>query len=94
MPSSHLLLDGVTEDTTGDGQRYSAPAISVFVDGDLGSGDLTIEIARDIDGEAGDYETVYTVTTDKRFNLFFFGFYWIRAVLANSTNPDLTVAIQ
>lgn len=84
------LLNAVTEDTTGTGKPMNNP-VTIYADGTFGSGTVSIQVAPDIEGEAGTYVQMTTFTAAGRTNLFVFGRYWLRAVLAGSTNPALSV---
>lgn len=84
------LLNAVTADTTGIGKLLKSP-VTVYVDGTIGGGTVSIQTARDVGGEAGPYAEVKSMTATGRENIFVFGSYYMRAVLSGATNPILTV---
>ena len=86
-----ILLNAVTTNTNGIGQRLTVP-VTVYVDGTIGGGTVSIQVARDIDGVAGPYAEVKSMTAVGRENIFVLGAYWIKANLTSSTSPSLTVA--
>lgn len=85
-----ILLNAVTADATGTGHQMKNP-VTVYGLGTFGSGTVSIQIAPDIDGVAGTYVEKATLTANGSANLFVFGVYWLRAVLAGATNPVLSV---
>lgn len=93
-----ILLNAVSNDTTGIGRRFVNP-VTVFVDGDIDGGTVSIQVAREITpatGAAaavvGSYVEVETFDAIGVKNIFVFGAYFMRAVLSGSSVPALTVA--
>lgn len=86
-----ILLSNATANATGTGKPMKCP-VTIFATGGFGGGTATIQVAPDVDGVAGTYvDTDVTFTAAAAKNLFIFGSYWIRAVLAGATASTLTV---
>lgn len=85
-----ILLNAVTANDAGTGKPMNNP-VTVYGYGTFGGGTVTISIAPDIEGAAGTYVSMTTMTANAVANIFVFGKYWIKAALAGSTNPVLSV---
>jgi hypothetical protein len=85
------LLDGVEEDTTGTGASHSGPC-TVFVSGDLGGGEVSLDIApSDTAGKYVPAGRASTITQPGSYTVDALGTYFLRARLSRSTGADVTV---
>lgn len=80
------LLD-VTDNSVGTRKRVYGPC-SVFVEGTIGGGTVTLSACRESDGEL---VTVETITSESVVTDNIIGPHYLQATLAGATTPDLVV---
>lgn len=87
---SPFLMNEQTADATGSARLRTRPC-TVFIDGNLGGGTVSIEAAPDVNGVAGDWLEIYNTDEASRFNCIMLAKYWLRAILADSSGANVTV---
>ena len=84
------LLDAVADNTVGTRQKVLGPC-TVFTEGNLGGGTVTINASRDV---AGTLVAVTTVTAAGVTNVNIIGPCYLQATLAGATTPSLSVVVN